>query len=170
MIRRFDNMVNEVSISKIKNDAEKMFRDGKFYCSEAIVYSIKNNFELDISDKIIAMASGFPVGVGKSKCMCGAVSGGIMSLSYFFGREKGGDPIVEKNLKLANELQKSFKDNHKVLCCSILTKDFDMASGAHKEQCISFTGEMAEKTAEIIVRELNLVNTDALEEQHEKAN
>ncbi|HKL41442.1 MAG TPA: C-GCAxxG-C-C family (seleno)protein [Clostridia bacterium] len=163
-------MVNEVSISKIKNDAEKMFRDGKFYCSEAIVYSIKNNFELDISDKIIAMASGFPVGVGKSKCMCGAVSGGIMSLSYFFGREKGGDPIVEKNLKLAHELQQSFKDNHKVLCCSILTKDFDMASGAHKEQCISFTGEMAEKTGEIIVRELGLVNTDAVEEKHEKAN
>lgn len=163
-------MVKEVSISKIKNDAEKMFRDGKFYCSEAIVYSIKNNFKLDISDKIIAMASGFPVGVGKSKCMCGAVSGAIMSLSYFFGREKGGDPKVEKNLKLANELQQSFKDNHKVLCCKVLTKGFDMGSGEHKEQCISFTGEMAEKTAEIIVRELNLVNTDLTGGINEKSN
>lgn len=153
-------MRENVSISKIKNDAEHMFRSGQFYCSEAIMYSIKNNFELDISDKIIAMASGFPVGVGKSKCMCGAVSGGIMALSYFFGREKGGDPKVDKNLKLAYELQKSFKDNHKVLCCSILTKDFDMASGEHKKQCIAFTGEMAAKTAEIVVRELELNNLD----------
>lgn len=153
-------MRENVSISKIKNDAEHMFKSGQFYCSEAIMYSIKNNFELDISDKIIAMASGFPVGVGKSKCMCGAVSGGIMALSYFFGREKGGDPKVDKNLKLAYELQKSFKDNHKVLCCSILTKDFDMASGEHKKQCIAFTGEMAAKTAEIVVRELELNNLD----------
>ncbi len=37
-----------------------------------------------------------------------------------------------------------------------------MSSGAHKEQCIHFTGMVAGKVAEIIVRELNLVNTDTL--------
>jgi hypothetical protein len=36
----------------------------------------------------------------------------------------------------------------------------DMGSGEHKEQCISFTGEIAEKAAEIIVRELGLTNID----------
>jgi len=36
----------------------------------------------------------------------------------------------------------------------------DMASGEHKAQCIRFTGEMAEKAAEIIVRELNIENID----------
>ncbi|MGM0379035.1 MAG: C-GCAxxG-C-C family (seleno)protein [Bacillota bacterium] len=153
-------MKKEVSIKKIKKDAENLFREGEFYCSEAIVASIKRNFELDISDKMIALASGFPVGIGKSKCTCGAVSGGVISLGYFFGRTEGGDPKVENLLKLTNELQQSFKDNHNVLCCSILTKDFDMASGEHKKQCISFTGEMAQKAAEIIIRELNLVNLD----------
>lgn len=153
-------MKKEVSIKKIREDAEKLFREGKFYCSEAIVSSIKNNFELDISDKMISMASGFPVGVGKSKCICGAVSGGVLSVSYFFGREEGGDPKVERNLKLVNELQKSFKDENGVLCCSVLTKGMDMASGEHKEQCISFTGQVAEKAAEIIVRELELTNLD----------
>ena len=153
-------MKKKVSIKKIKEDAENLFREGKFYCSEAIVASIKRNFELDISDKMISLASGCPVGIGKSKCTCGAVSGGVIALGYFFGRTKGGDPKVEDLLKLTNELQQSFKDNHNVLCCSILTKDFDMASGEHKKQCISFTGEMAQKAAEIIVRELNLVNLD----------
>lgn len=153
-------MKKEVSIKKIKEDAENLFREGKFYCSEALVTSIKRNFELDISDKMIALASGFPVGIGKSKCTCGAVSGGVIALGYFFGRTEGGDPKVENLLKLTNELQQSFKDNHNVLCCSILTKDLDMASGEHKKQCVSFTGEMAKKTAEIIVRELNLVNLD----------
>ncbi len=153
-------MKKEISIKKIKEDAENRFRRGDFYCSEAIVSSIKDNFELDMPDEMIAMASGFPIGIGKSKCVCGAVSGGILSLGYFFGRTKGGDPKVQRTLELANELQDSFKKNHRVLCCKILTKGMDMASGEHKDQCVAFTGEVAEKAAEIVVRELNLTNTD----------
>ena len=154
-------MKKEISIKKIKEDAESRFRRGDFYCSEAIVSSIKDNFDLDMPDEMIAMASGFPVGIGKSKCVCGAVSGGILSLGYFFGRTKGGDPKVQRTLELAHELQDSFKKNHRVLCCKILTKGMDMASGEHKDQCVAFTGEVAEKTAEIVVRELNLTNTDS---------
>lgn len=153
-------MKKEVSIKKIKEDAEELYRKGDFYCSEAIVFSIKNNFEIDMPDEMVAMASGFPVGIGKSKCVCGAISGGIMCIGYFFGRTKGGDSKVVKTLELANELQESFKNNHKVLCCKVLTKGMDMGSGEHKKQCIAFTGEIAQKTAEIIVRELSLVNTD----------
>lgn len=156
-------MKNQVSIKKIQDDAEAMFRRGEYYCSEAVVASIKENFDLDMPDEMIAMASGFPVGIGKSKCVCGAVSGGIMSLGYFFGRTKGQspkDPESVKTLQLAHELQNNFRKNHKVLCCHILTKGMDMASGEHKEQCISFTGEIAKNAAEIIVRELNIENID----------
>lgn len=153
-------MKKEVSIKKIRNDAEDLFRKGDFFCSESIVSSIKNNFEIDMPDEMIAMASGFPVGIGRSKCVCGAISGAIMCLGYFFGRTTGGDPKVQKTLELASELQESFRNNHKVSCCKVLTHGMDMASGEHKAQCISFTGEMAEKAAQIIVRELNLVNID----------
>ncbi|SHI06622.1 C_GCAxxG_C_C family probable redox protein [Clostridium collagenovorans DSM 3089] len=153
-------MVKEVSIKKIQSDAEELFRKGDFFCSEAIVSSIRSNFELDMPEEMIAMASGFPVGIGRSKCVCGAVSGAILCLGYFFGRSKGGDPKVNKTLELANELQASFKENHKVLCCKVLTHGMDMGSGEHKAQCISFTGEMARKAAEIIVRELGITNLD----------
>ncbi|WP_353892811.1 C-GCAxxG-C-C family protein [Proteinivorax hydrogeniformans] len=153
-------MNKKVSIKKIRQEAEDLYREGKFFCSEAIVYSIKENFQLDMPDEMVAMASGFPVGIGKSKCVCGAVSGGVMALGYFLGRTEPGDSKVVKTLELANELQQSFKDNHKVLCCKVLTHGMDMGSGEHKEQCISFTGEIAEKTAEIIVRELGLTNID----------
>ncbi|RKD22138.1 C_GCAxxG_C_C family probable redox protein [Caminicella sporogenes DSM 14501] len=153
-------MKKEVSIKKIRNDAEELFRKGDFYCSEAVVSSIKNNFEIDMPDEMIAMASGFPIGIGKSKCVCGAVSGGILTIGYFFGRTKGGDSKVQKTLQLANELQQSFRDNHGCLCCHVHTRGMDMASGEHKKQCISFTGEVAQKAAEIIVRELNIKNID----------
>lgn len=140
---------------KVKEDAESLFREGKFYCSEAIVSSIRTNLDPDMPESMIAAASGFPIGIGKSKCVCGAVSGGIISLGYFFGRTKGADSKVDRTLALANELQESFRSNHKVLCCKILTKGMDMSSGEHKNQCVSFTGEIAEKAAEIILRELN---------------
>lgn len=154
-------MKTEISVKKIKADAEELFRKGDFFCSEAIVSSIRDNFEIDMPEEMIAMASGFPVGIGRSKCVCGAVSGALLALGYFFGRTKGGDPKVQKTLELANELQQSFKDNHKVLCCKVLTHGMDMASGEHKSQCVSFTGEMAEKVAEIIIREKGLKNIDA---------
>ena len=153
-------MKNCVSISKIRNDAEQLYDRGEFYCSEAIISSIRDNFDINMPEEMIAMASGFPVGIGKSKCVCGAVSGGVMALGYFFGRTKGGDPKVQNTLELANELQESFKTNHKHLCCSILTKGMDMGSGEHKKQCVAFTGEVAEKVASIVVRELKMVNTD----------
>ncbi|MEG0068392.1 C-GCAxxG-C-C family protein [Cetobacterium sp.] len=153
-------MVKEVSINKIKNDAEELYRKGDFFCSEAIVASIRENFELDMPEEMIAMASGFPVGIGRSKCLCGAISGGVMCLGYFFGRTKGGDSQVNKTLELANELQAEFRKNHKVLCCSVHTKGMDMGSGEHKNQCVAFTGEVAETAAKIIVRELGLKNID----------
>ena len=152
---------NEVSISKIKKDAEDLFRGG-FFCSEAVVSSVRTNFDLDLPEEIIAMASSFPIGIGRSKCVCGAVSGGAMALGIFFGRTKQGDPKVEKNLEVAKELHDYFKvaNGKNVLCCRILTQEFDMGKGEHKEQCIKFTGLVAEKVAQIIAREFNLTNID----------
>lgn len=155
-------MKDAVSIKKIREEAEASFRKGDFFCSEAITDSIRRNFELNMPEEMVAMASGFPVGIGRSKCTCGAVTGAVLTLGYFFGRTKGGDPKVQKTLELANELQQHFKDQNNVLCCSVLTKGFDMASGEHKNQCVAFTGDMAEKLAQIIVRELNLTNIDEL--------
>lgn len=148
----------EIDIQKVRADAEDLFAGGQFYCSEAIVSAIRSNFDPNMPEELIAMASGFPVGIGKSKCVCGAVSGGVMSIGYFFGRTKGSSPSDErsvKTLKLSAELHDWFKERNKVLCCKVLTHGMDMASGEHKKQCVRFTGEIAEKAAEIIVRELD---------------
>lgn len=154
-------MNQEVSVNEIRKNAEELFRGG-FFCSEAVVSSIRSGFGLDIPEEVISMASGFPVGIGRSKCLCGAVSGGVMALGIFFGRTKQGDPKVEKNLELAKELHDWFKvaNGKNALCCRILTKEFDMKKAEHKEQCIHFTGLVAGKVAEMVVREFGLTNTD----------
>ena len=146
----------EIDPEKVKRDAEELYRSGQFYCSEAIVSAIRDNFRLEMPEEMVAMASGFPVGIGKSKCVCGAVSGGVMCLGYVFGRSRGStpkDPRSVKTLQLAGELHDWFREKNLVLCCRVLTRGMDMASGEHKDQCVRFTGEIAETTARMIVRE-----------------
>lgn len=145
-----------IDLHKIKTTAEDYYRNRDFYCSEAIVKAIKDEFELPISDDIIKMASGFPVGIGGSGCSCGAVVGGIMSLGLFFGRSEAKDRKVNKTMALSKELHNIFTNKHKYLCCKLLTKDMTLGSPDHLNQCVDFTGEVAEETAKIIVRELGL--------------
>ena len=150
----------EVNIKQVQYDAEEVFRIGGFYCSEAIVSSIRKNIDPDMPAELVKAASGFPIGVGRAKCMCGAISGAVIALGYFFGRSDPTtitDPKSQKCMELAYEIQESFRKNHQgTLCCHIHIKGMDLSSGEHKKQCVAFTGEMAHKTAEVIVRELDL--------------
>jgi C_GCAxxG_C_C family probable redox protein len=143
----------DIDLEKIRLTAEEYYRSGDFYCSEAIVKTIKDAFGLPVSDDVIAMASGFPVGIGGAGCTCGAITGGIMSLGLVFGRTAPKDPKVDKAMKLSRELHDIFKKNHKSLCCRTLNKYMIMGSSGQMKQCIAFTGEMAQETARIIIRE-----------------
>ncbi len=145
--------LDNINVNRIRKKSEKYYRKGDFYCSEAIVKSIKDEFEIEVTDRIISVASGLPVGIGGTGCACGAVTGGVIMLGLFFGRVRPGDKKVEKAMKLSAELQNSFAGHHNSLCCKILTKDVKMGSPKHMKQCIAFTGEVAQKTAEIIIRE-----------------
>ena len=153
-----------VSLKKVQQDAENNFRGGYFWC-EALMAAIRDNFQLDVPKEVIAMASGMAVGAGRSGCMCGALNGGILALGMFFGRTepKGPqDPQVNKCMALTHELHDWFKEANgkNAICCRVLTREFDMGKGEHKEQCIRFTGLCAWKVAEIVVRELGLTNLD----------
>jgi len=77
-----------------------------------------------------------------------------MAIGMFFGRTEAKDTKVKKTMELAKELHDTFKKQHKSMCCRVLTKDMELGSPVHMEQCIAFTGEVAEEAAKIILREL----------------
>ncbi|HPL98772.1 MAG TPA: C-GCAxxG-C-C family protein [Bacillota bacterium] len=149
-------MNTAINLNRIRTTAEDYYRNGDFYCSEAIVKTIKDEFGLSISDEIIALASGFPVGMGGSGCTCGAVVGGIMAIGLLFGRTQAKDIKVNKAMELSKELHDIFRERHKCLCCRTLTQGMTLGSPEHMVQCIRFTGEVAEEVAKIIVKELNI--------------
>jgi len=154
---------------KIRKCAESYYRNMDYYCSEAIVKTINDQFALGYPDNIIKMASGFPIGMGRSGCTCGAIAGGIMALGMVFGRSEPKDMQVTQCMELAHELHDQFRERHGCLCCRILTKDMVLGSPVHMQQCVAFTGEVAEETAKIILRELrhssrNLSEKEAMTE------
>lgn len=141
-------------INEIRETAENYYRQGDFYCSEAVVKSVIEGLGYEISRETVAMSSGFPVGIGGAGCTCGAIAGGIMAIGYVFGRDKAKDPSVNKAMQLSNLLYKSFIKKNRCSCCKILTKGMEKGSEEHMSQCIRFTGEMAEATYSIISENL----------------
>lgn len=163
--------VDAVSPKKIGEMAEENFKGG-LYCCEALMKAVRDGFELDVPEEVIAMSSGMAVGVGRSGCLCGALNGGVMALGMFFGRTEMDGPTNPKSqqvMRLTGELHSRFKEGtgKNSTCCRVLTREFDMGQGEHKAQCTRFTGMAAEQTADIIVRELGLTNLDAVEETAE---
>ncbi len=65
-----------VNPARVREIAEAYYRSGQFYCSEAIVKTINDEFGLNYPDDVVRMASGFPIGIGSAGCACGAVTGG----------------------------------------------------------------------------------------------
>jgi len=155
--------MGKISIKKVRFDAEEVFKSGKFLCAEAVLCSIAQNIAFDMPKEFAAAASGFSIGVGGSQCMCSCISAAVMSLGYFFGRDfptTPTDPQSQKTLILAHELQASFKNKNKVLCCHIHNKGKNMEAGEHLDHCALLVGDAAAMAAEIIARELGFLIVD----------
>lgn len=162
----------EISPRKVQRTAEEKFKGG-YYCCEALMSAICEEFQLDLPKEVIAMASGMAVGAGKSGCVCGAFNGGILALGMFFGRTEPNGPEDPKSihcLALTKELHDWFRtaNGKNAICCRVLTKEFDKSQGEHKEQCIFFTGLCAWKVAQIVCRELAIKNLDEVDEPDER--
>lgn len=82
-------ITKEERVKEIREIAEGYYRRGEFHCSEAIIKTFNDELGNPFSDDITKLASGFPIGIGKSGCLCGAVGGGVMALGMVYGRCHG---------------------------------------------------------------------------------
>ena len=146
-------MNTSIDMEKLREDAVHIFNSG-FTCSESVIYAIKKNFELEMSDDAIAMSSGFPCGLGGAGCICGALAGGTMCIGYFYGRTEPGDPRNQLCFKLCNELHDFFKENYGAACCRVLTRGMEKQSPERKAHCTKMVSGTVVKTAEIILANL----------------
>ena len=109
-------MTTNINMEQLQKDAVDIFHQG-FACSESVIYAIRKNFELDMSDDAIAMSTGFPWGLGGGGCICGALAGATMCIGYFYGRKVPGDPKNVRCFALCNEIHDFFKENYDSYAC-----------------------------------------------------
>lgn len=55
-------------------------------CVESVVKACNKGLELNLPDQAIRMISGMGGGIGRSGCVCGALSGSAMIISSLVGR------------------------------------------------------------------------------------
>ena len=145
-------------VAKAKSIAEGYFERGEFFCSEAVIHTINELLGWPFPKEITKLASGFPIGMGKSGCVCGAISGGQMALGMVHGRNHG-DPMAEEMFPAAAQLHDFIKDTYKSTCCRVLVKGYDFTSPERKKHCIEITGLVAEWIANKLVED-GIVNPD----------
>lgn len=142
-------------LDNIRETAETYFRKGEFFCSEAVLKTINDALDKPYPEEVVKLASGFPIGLGKAQCLCGAVSGGEMALGMVYGRVHGKS-MNPKMFDNSKGLHDFIKDEYKSLCCRVITREWagdNFQSPERKEHCIKITGKVAEWVAERLVED-----------------
>jgi C_GCAxxG_C_C family probable redox protein len=114
-------------------------RAGQLYdqgmnCAQAVLHATTGSDD----PALLAIAKGFGGGVGGAKCLCGAISGGVMALGLT-GKEKR-----------AGELVAAFREKNRVTCCIALTRPYKWKSKEHLVNCRRLTVETAEMVAKLL--------------------
>jgi len=135
-------MDNKQMIQEVRERAEGYFQRGEFFCSEAVVHAINELLGWPFPEEVTKLASAFPIGLGKSGCLCGAVSGGAMALGMAYGRSHG-DPMDEQMFPITVKLHDYIKSLYKSTCCRVIIKDYEFTSPERKAHCVQITGEVA---------------------------
>lgn len=111
----------------VRERAGRLFASG-MNCTQAVLQAAGG-----VDDpKMMAMAKAFGGGIGGSKCLCGAVTGGVMALGL---KGKG-----HRSAKLVE----NFKAKYRVTCCSALSRPYKWKSREHLANCRQITEETAE--------------------------
>ena len=122
-------------------------------CSQCVLAAIKDTLG-GISDDVFKAGTGLAGGIGLTGNSCGALTGGVMALSCYLGRDYAtfSDPDGErfKSFKLADKLQSKFEDEFGTSVCKgiqtkIMGKSYDLRipsekiafleAGGHGDKC-----------------------------------
>lgn len=142
-------------LNKVQQDAEELFRSGTYFCSEAVLQTINELLGKPYDADIVKLASGFPIGMGKAQCLCGALSGGQMALGIVYGRVEG-EPMQDKMFKISKKLHDYIKGEYKSTCCRVITKEWqgdNFKSPERKNHCITITGKVARWVADELIED-----------------
>lgn len=148
-------LTKEQILLRVQSNSEELFKSGTFFCSESVVQTINELLGKPYDSSIVKLAGGFPIGMGKAGCLCGAVSGGQIALGIVYGRVEG-EAVHEKMFELSKGLHDYIKNGYKSTCCRVITKKWsgdDFKSEERRNHCITITGKVARWVANELIND-----------------
>ncbi|MBU0987749.1 MAG: C-GCAxxG-C-C family protein [Proteobacteria bacterium] len=142
----------EKLVARIKLRTKNLFLTKQLMCAEAVLTVLNSGLRGGLPPEMaVRLTSGLPEGLGGSGCTCGSLTGGVLSLGLFLGRDGPGFGNGRLAMALAKNLRNQFKDRFGATCCRVLTKDLNWGSKDHFQQCSLRAGFSAEASARIIL-------------------
>jgi C_GCAxxG_C_C family probable redox protein len=142
--------------------AENLYLTKQLLCSEAVLVVMNRGLGGGLSDETaIRLASALPVGMGESGCTCGALSGAVLALGLFLGRDRPGFPDRNHAMPSAKLLHDRFKELFGSTCCRVLSHKVKHKPRLHFRQCAGITARTAELAALVVLERRPELGEDA---------
>jgi len=146
------NQQIELLTTLIRERSENLFSTGQLMCAEAVMSILNHSLNGGLPPEMaIRLASGLTEGLGGSGCICGALSGGVMALGLFLGRDTPGLLNGRSIRSSSKEFHDRFKDRFGATCCRILVRQVEKGSKEHFDLCATHTGWAASMAARFIL-------------------
>ncbi|PKL18885.1 MAG: hypothetical protein CVV49_03785 [Spirochaetae bacterium HGW-Spirochaetae-5] len=140
--------MNEPLYKKISDSAGDYHNRG-FNCAESIFLAFREVAAPDLSEDMVRIATPFGGGLGRSGCLCGALSGGVIILGAARGRTTPETPRKE-SYELSSEFHNRFKSKFGATCCRVLVKN-EFGSKEQGERCYEIITGSAELLMKFLV-------------------
>ncbi|MDY4727453.1 MAG: C-GCAxxG-C-C family protein, partial [Megasphaera elsdenii] len=89
-------------------------------CIESVIKTCNDTMNLQLPDVAIRMASGMGGGIGRSGCVCGALSGACLVIGALVGRRTPDEKPLPEVYKYTSEFHDRFKQHFGATCCRAL--------------------------------------------------
>jgi len=150
-----EKTMNETQLKNAAASAGNYHSMG-FNCAESIFLTFRAIAVPDMNEDMVRMASPFGGGMGRSGCVCGALSGAIMILGAAKGRVSPDVPR-KQSYELSNEYHNRFKAKFGATCCRVLVKA-EFGSKEQGARCYDIITESAELLMDFLIEKDMVVN------------
>ncbi len=121
-----------------------------YWCGESVVKAVNEVLGHPMPAEVFRMASGFCEGLGGSRCICGALAGGVMATGLVKGRTSPRDQW-EPSYDAAAELRRRWTEDQQATSCDeIVQRIGDMGLPERWAHCTLLVGRTARWVVEIV--------------------
>ena len=139
------------TVAALAGKARALFESKEVLCAEAVLVALNEGLGGGLEpERARGLAVGYGNGMGGSGCACGALTGAVLSVSWFLSKDFPPGEVR----KAAAEVHQRFKAAHGSACCRVLTKPVKSDPGKHFTHCAGLTEQGAAIAASVILARL----------------